>query len=373
LGFHLAVIVLTSPIKGRDTLLLARDLLQTIRKKQDRWIRPIKKQNEAIELQRLGKVDWGIPGHQRVLDIPQAKDIVEWSQHLGVIDAKKRNMWTTFGVILNKITESHQKDAFLCRVELPNPLRLTLRQKFFFLYLILHAEGDFMIPFIGKLPKEGKFSASEAVNYFFATWKELATKLQSSKDYADISEGKDLSRRISQLKPVSAYERVKSKLENLIDLGILTRVDERKYNYLSNTEKLRRLDKIPSDTSFQVTGEPLEKEWRSFFDSQFFSLASDVFEIGGTSKSSDEVVTKRVLESYSQLVGGLGLCRIDEICLFTGIEALNSTPPVIIEQKDARNAIYNLNRKHRKLVSLHVDMLGNISYAKIDKEVLNKV
>jgi len=368
----LAIITLTSPIKGRETFLLAKDFLRAIIKKQRRWIRPIKKQDEATERKQLGNVDWDIPGHQRIHAVPQAKDIVEWAQNLGLINVKRKNMWTSFGAILSKITTQNQKDAFLCHIELPNPLRLTLKQKIFFLYLILQRDGDFMVPFMRKFPKDKKFSAKESVDYYFDTWQELVERLQSSKEYSHINIGKQLSRSISALKRVSAYERVKSKLENLTDLGILNRVDERNYNYLSNADKLQKLNTIPSDKDFLASETSFEKAWVSFFDNYFFSRAADIFEIQA-SDGTEEIVTKHVLETYSTLVGGLGLCRIDEICLLTGIDALCSSEPIIIEQKTSRKAIYDLNKKYGKLVSLHVDMLGNISYVKIDKSVLNKV
>jgi len=371
LGFLLGIIALTSPIKGRDTPLLARDFLSSISKKQHRWIRPIKKQDETIEREKLGEVDWDIPGHQRLHAIPQAKDIVEWSQNLGLIDAKRKNMWSSLGKILSRITTQNQRDVFLCHKELPNPLRLTLRQKIFFLYLILKQDGDFMVPLMKKLPRDKKFSATESVNHFFATCQEIAERLQSSKKYSDIRGGKRLSRSIDKLKPVSAYERVKSKLENLVDLDILTRVDKRNYTYFSNVEKLNKLDELISEKE-QVTGTSSEKAWISFFDKSFFSRAADVFKIEARN-TTEENVTKYVLKTYSHLVGGLGLCRIDEICLLAGIEGIGNSKPVIIEQEESRKAIYDLNKKHRKLASLHVDMLGNVSYVKIDKSIIDRV
>ena len=363
---------MTSPIKGRDTQLLARDFLSSIRKKQNRWIRPVKKQDETIEREKLGEVDWDIPGHQRILAIPQAKDIVEWSKNLRLIDVKgARAIWSSLGKILSRITTQDQRNVFLCHKELPNPLRLTLRQKIFFLYLILKQDGDFMVPFMRKLPRNKKFLATESVNNFSATWQEVAERLQSSKEYSDVTEGKRLSWSIDELKDVSAYERVKSKLENLVDLDILTRANERNYTYLSNVEKLNKLDKLTSEIE-QATGVSSEEAWISFFENSFFSHAADIFEIEARN-ATQENVTKRVLEAYSDLVGGLGLCRIDEICLLAGIDGISSSKPVIIEQEESRKAIYDLNKKHRKLASLHVDMLGNVSYVKIDKSILDSV
>jgi len=342
-----------------------------MRKKQERWIRPLEKKEEVQLVQKLGQVDWDIPGHRQILDISQARDIVEWSQGLGLIDAKKKNMWTSLGAVLSKIIEQSQKDAFLCVADLPNPLRLTLRQKIFFLYLILLKEGDFIIRFLRNFPQK-IFSANDAVKCYYDAWNELATFLSSSRDYKYISKGRELSGLINDLKEASKYLRVVSKLENLTDLGVLTRADERKYRYNPDLDKLEALNRISSNV-LSKDPESTEDHWKSFFQSDFFSSAVKIFEINRLEKTSKSLTTSHILNAYNKLVGGLGLCRIDEVSLLAGIEGLMDDPPVVIEQRNIRDTIYNMSKEYRKLVSLHVDMLGNISYVKIDKSLLMQV
>jgi len=363
-------VTLTSPVKGRDTLLLAKDLLQIMRKKQERWIRPLEKTEEEVLVKEFGQVDWDIPGHRQILDISQARDIIEWSQGLGLIDLKKRNMWTSLGAVLSKIIEQRQKDAFLCVTDLPNPLRLTLKQKIFFIYLLLLKDGDFILRFLRKLPRE-TFSANDACQCYYDAWNELAGFLSASKEYKHISKSRELSRLITDLKGSSAYLRVISKLENLTDLGILTRVDERKYQYNPHLDKLKTLDEISSNVLSEKP-ESTEDRWKSFFDSDFFSFTAKIFEISKLEKASKSLMTGHILNSYKKLVGGLGLCRIDEVSLLAGIEGLMDDPPLIIEQRNVRDSVFDMSKQYGKLVSLHVDMLGNISYMKIDRSLLTQ-
>jgi len=280
-------------------------------------------------------------------------------------------MWTSLGAVLSKIIEQSQKDAFLCKIDVPNPLRLTLKQKVFFMYLLLLKEGDFLIRFLRDFP-EKMFSANDVVRSYHDAWNDLAQFLLSSKDYKYVREGKELSGFIHDLKKASAYLRVISKLENLTDLGILTRADERNYEYNSDLDKLEIINRLPSKV-LSTNPESTEDHWKSFFESAFFSFASEIFEVSGLEKASKSLTTSHVLNAYHRLVGGLGLCRIDEISLLAGIEGLAHVHPVLIEQRNVRETIYAMSKQYGKLASLHVDMLGNISYVKIDKSILSKV
>lgn len=366
----MAVICLTSPIKGRDTLLLARDLYQVMKKKQQYWIRPLKKADEINLIQKLGEVDWDIPGHRQLSDISQANDIIAWSQALGLIN-EKRNTWTPLGSVLSKIIEQNQKEAFLGKANLPNPLRLTLKQKIFFLYNILLKEGDFIIRFVKCFPR-GKFSASDITEAFYNTWRDISESLLSSREYKYINEGRELSRSLKGLKGSSVYLRAISKLENLTDLGILGRADERKYEYTVDIDKLDAINEVSMDI---LSNKPefQEDNWRTFLESKFFSTASRIFAIKGLENPTPSDIIRCTLDSYSKLAGGLGLCRIDELSLLTGIQSMSSDRPLIVEQKKVRDVIYEMNKQYRKLVSLHVDMLGNISYIKIDSQLLGKL
>jgi len=342
-----------------------------MRNKQERWIRPLEKKEEVQLVQKLGQVDWDIPGHRQILDISQARDIIEWSQGLGLIDEKKKNMRTSLGAVLNKIIERSQRNAFLCIADLPNPLRLSLKQNIFFLYLILFKEGDFMIRFLRNLPEKA-FSASDVVKCFYDAWNELSESLLSSKEYEYISKGRDLSRQINELKAASAYLRVISKLENLTDLGVLTRADERKYQYNPDLDKFEVLNRMSSNV-LSKNLESTEDHWKSFFQSDFFSSAAKIFKISEFERTSKSLTISHILNAYHKLVGGLGLCRIDEVSLFAGIEGLMDDPPVVIEERNTRDTLYEMSKQYEKLVSLHVDMLGNISYVKIDKSLLSQV
>jgi len=371
LGLHLAVISLTSPIKGRDTQLLAKDFFQFIQKKQERWIKPLKKKDESQLIAKIGNVDWDVPGHRQIKEMSQVRDIIKWSQKLGLIDEKKKNMWTPLGAVLSKIIEQDQKKAFLATNNHTNPLKLTIKQKIFFLYLLLLKDGDFLLRFSTRLPKK-IFSANDVVECYYDAWKEIANSLLSSKEYKYMSEGRDLSRSINDLQKSSVYLRVQSKLENLTDLSILTRAEERNYQYNPGISKLEALNRI---SSIIISNNPKQSEdhWRSFFGSEFFLFASEIFNINGLQNVSEKLLVSHILNAYHKLVGGLGLCRISEISLLAGIEGLLDDPPVVIETTAIKDTLYDMNKQYRKLVSLHVDMLGNISYVKIDKSLLSQL
>jgi hypothetical protein len=340
-----------------------------LEKKQERWIRPVQKDNEEGLIRKLGRVDWDIPGHRQISDASQAKDIIEWSQKLGLID-EKRNTWTSFGSVLNRIIEQEQKNAFIGSIEIPNPLRLTLKQKIFFFYLMLYREGDFLSRFLRNFPHTS-FSASDVTKFFYDSFHEIAQLLLSSKDYELIKEGESLSRSTKELKRNSAYMRSISKLENLTDLGILTRLDERKYWYIPDQIKLDMLNQMSSKV-LSLDPKSSEEEWKNFFKSGFFSFAAEIFAIQLARETAEQSVAANVLSAYSKLAGGLGLCRIDEICLLAGINGLTEAPKGIIENGTAWNFLYKMNKQYGKLASFHVDMLGNIAYVKIDKSLLKE-
>lgn len=365
LGLILALVLQTSRLRTTDSEKLAGTLLNILTKKQAYWTRPEKKLCDE-ERRRLREVepdwtDWTVAGHTRLTDMTQTLDIVSWAQDLEILDPKNR--WRSMGHIASKLIEEYQTNAFKGEGLVPNPLQLSFPQRIFFLFVLLRRDGLFLVPFLKKLTTQ-TISRKVSVQAFMETWHEVAEKIDSRQLRKDI-DGLNASLDTHS----SAELRVKAKLEPLVDLDLLQRTDPWEFEYIM-TEKGRRI--ANSKYLFPDRGAISADELDRLLEQDFYKLAFETYLApGGEPISHPQGLDDLVLGGYGKLTGGLGLTRIDEICILGGLIAISGTPPRVAEISQLRQRIFSLNKEDRLRYSLYVDMHGNAAYLKLGKTLLS--
>ena len=364
LGFLIGLTLLCSPLRGKDTRRLAREFYSSIFRKQRFWIRPKKEEREVEEMRELKEVDWDIPGHRRITEpVIVENDLVTWARSLKLIRGEN-NILTSMGYVLTKLAEKSQVKVFLEDHILPNPLRLTMRQKIFFLYLLLKTDACLILPLIRQLSSHDTFDAHDAADILRKVTMGLATNLQASDSYERISKGKKLEKNLSLLEDFSLYARAVSKLEPLTDLGIFKRKVKRRYIY-ENTPIARRFYAFPELSDILDNS-----MFETFMRARFFEAASKSYGIK-PKKPGEKTLHRIIAQTYTYLAGGLGLAKIKELWLLAGLSSLVADDPLIIEEEEVTKALLELDKEFGKNLSLHVDSYGSISYLKIRKEALD--
>jgi len=364
LGFLIGLTLLCSPLRGKNTRRLAREFYNSIVHKQRFWIRPEKEEKELEEIRELKEVDWAIPGHRRITkQVIVENDLITWARSLQLIRGEN-NLLTSMGYILTKLAENSQVKVFLKDDVLPNPLRLTMRQKIFFLYLFFKTDGCLIIPLIKQLSNYDTFDAHDVAEIFKKVTMDIATNLQTSDSYERVSEGKKLEKNLSALNDFSLYARTISKLEPLTDLGVFKRKAKRRYIY-ENTSISRRFYIFPGLSDILD-----DSVFERLMYTKFFEMASELYGIK-SKKPDKETLHKIIAQTYTYLAGGLGLAKIKELWLLGGLNSLVAEAPLVIEEEDVMKALLELDKEFGRNLSLHVDSYGNISYLKIKKEALD--
>lgn len=362
LGRLTGIVLLTSPLRTTNFATLQRKILKYARLKEKHWISTI-------------------DGPQKIVQDPShARDLISWAIDYLLISEKK-HMWTWKGRVLNAVTPQNQKDAFLKRnTFFPNPFQLTDEQRLFYLYILSQADGLFLVPFLEALSSKEEIRLSSEKDFqnedvridYRNSWNKLAETLKKSLSYRRRKEGKNLEKRIKNLKPRSLYIKALTKLEALVDLRFLKRLSEHQAHYQPLKKKLQTFSSFP----------PLEELTRknrleSFLEEGFFRIASRIYNIDEeTSGLNRQLLSERYLaQSYLKLASrGWKIIKRNELNLLTSIMALTQHPRLILEPAEIADSQLELLEKYGpKQIQLFGDYEGKLSSIKIERSVLEKI
>lgn len=362
LGRLTGIVLLTRPLRTTNFATLQRKILEYARSKEERWISTI----DALQ--------------KTVKDPSHARDLINWATKLDIISEGKHK-WTWKGRVLNTLTPQTQKDAFLKgNTSLSNPFELTNEQILFFLYILLQADGLFLVLFLEELSSWKEFRLSSGKDFqnedirivYRNVWNKLAEKLKKSSSYSRRKEGKILEKRIEKLAPRSLYIKALTKLEALVDLKLLKRLSEHRAHYLPLKKKLQTFSSFP----------PLEELARknrleSFLEKHFFHIASRIYDMNEEiSGSNHPMLLERYLaQSYLKLTSkGWKIIKRNELNLLTSIMALTQRPHLILEPTKIAGFQLELSEKYGpKQIQLFGDYEGKLSSIKIESSTIEKM
>lgn len=362
LGRLTGIILLTSPLRTTNFATLQRRILEYARQKEEHWI-------------------LSADGPQKIVKDPShARDLISWAIDYNLISEKK-HVWTWKGKVLNALTPQNQKDAFLKRsIFLPSLFELTEEQMLFYLYILLQADGLFLVPFIEALSSKEEFQLSSEKTFqnedirinYRDSWNRLAEALKKSLSYKRRKQGKILERRIKKLKPRSLYIKALTKLEALVDLRLLKRLTKHQAHYLPLKEKLEPFSSFP----------PLEElakknRLENFLEEHFFRIGSKIYDMDETISELDRsmILEKHLAQSYLKLTSkGWKIIKRNELNLLTSITALTQHPRLILNSVELADFQLELSERYGpKQIQLFGDYEGKLSSIKIDKSTVEKM
>jgi len=349
LGYVNAVITLTSPdsFTSRETLI--GKLFEHVKDKQENWLRNAKSRTGAITAATAG-------------------DIVDWVLNLDLLFPSTFT-WRPEARVLDNLISDEEYDAFHGDSS-HNPLVLSMAGALFHLYKLLKMDGAALVYLVNNLVSREKWTRKEAADYLPKIYKEygrfLLSAAESSLDYTNAKEfvaiGESMIEGARRGVVGTKELRVTSKLESLVDLGILDKPEDKKdaYVYCRN-EFTSRFAQTFSEWS--EDGKNLDK---SFFQRAAYIYKSEA------RRASDEEIFEALINNFEPLMAAYGIAGIEEVCLLSGINLFNSQAPRLLEIDRAKEILIEYQKKYQKDIKLHVDPKGRIRYFSVSKEFLAK-
>lgn len=396
LGFLTGIILLTKPLRPTRFYDLQRLFLKSIRGKQKYWIPPPIGSDEEFE----EKADYINAQRKRVKDPSHSRDIISWARDLRLISEKPENTRTWKGSSLYFLTPKEQKEVFLTNAYLPNPLKLMEEQQLFFLYLLFDADGLFLIPFLRNLinseeleiPTERDLPETldpkDARSIFRKTWSDLAEALLESQNYYLRQNGIRLKKRVSRIRkgrrvdidgPLgvrSYYIKTLSKMEPMVDLGLLERRTKYRAHYSPVKWKLSAFRERENEALRNLI--PNKEDGLSkYLNENFFHYVAEAYK---KNEKVDEKNHSSILEHcmatvYMDLISsGWPIVKRNVLALLTCIKALLNDPSIIVELSDVLDYQIKLQSRYGlKKVQLYVDYEGKLSSIKIEQTTVQKM
>lgn len=269
------------------------------------------------------------------------------------------------GLVLNRVlASSHEREALDTPADV-NPLVLGLGEQIFFLYSLLQADGDFLLPFVNALfVKYGskRFDFVEAGSLVPNVLAEMRYRFSgSAHSQADRAE----LRKIDEVKNIIQYEQEHKKhkegsgsrreqttiprLEWLVDLDLLERAQSgtRCWRFTKTGSKINELTRLY--TSEMKKSYP-EKVIGHILDSSFFSLMSRIYSKRKYSEIDKERFLIHIWPFYTKLVGKGRYCLLRPLLLAANASKINNADGPVLEYEKALDLLEQVFRSNPELI-----------------------
>lgn len=334
------------------------------------WLKGLNKASElnpeiSVSLQKL--YIYGHPSRSGWLSRLGFNEYVEYlPQRLGLVTGSYEP--TDMGLVLSQgLMSTEQREAFN-RPSTSNPLFLDRGEQVFFLYNLLAADGDFMLPFCETLLHR---FGNESFNYLDAgslvpdTLESMVNRFSGSaysisdRDQLDRLEStrqrilREIDQKIERQGSGSRREQTTiPRLEWLVDLGLAERVESRTWRFTEAGIKL--VDLAQAYRAEMVRRYP-ENVMSALLDSRFFELVARVY----SDKPCQTVDSKQFLSfvrpTYSQLAGVGGYSLLRPSLLYANILSLTDEQGLIIEYDQATKLLEDIYQADPTAVHYTID------------------
>lgn len=321
---------------------------------------------ESAQIQDIRLSDPALPSHSGAITGELHKkgyrravyvEIPTWAARLRLVRQQNYTL-TDRGRVL--LSAGHDETA-----QATNMLRLSLAEKYVFLFCILDTDGDFLASLYARLLERTEFSRSDAGELVLSTLQSV----RSDKVVSRTSSGQSLEFRRRLDKAIEAVKGqsgaglgpkesiVTPRLEPLVDCGVLKKPSSDKYEYVFTDWGRSFLNNLLSADSI-----------RDFLDTGLGAAMAASTERG---KVADAAL--RDLESaYSCLKAGLGYVSLQELALLASAKALSASDGRLFELGATEQMLRQMASAGDRRVRFALGRMGGPSQVRIDPKAFSE-
>jgi len=287
-------------------------------------------------------------------------------QRLGLVTGSYEP--TDMGIVLSQgLMSIEQREAFN-RPSNSNPLTLDRGERVFFLYNLLAADGDFLLPFFEALVNQfgdGSFNYLRAGSVVPHAMGDVLDRFSGSaytpSDREQLNRLESTRQRImreidqSIEKQGSGSRREQTtipRLEWLVDLGIAERVESRTWRF---TEPGMKLVDLAQAYRAEMARRYPENVMGALLDSCFFEFVGRVYSDEPLQTVEREQFVSFVRPAYSRLTGVGGYCLLRPSLLYANILSLLNKRGLFIEYDRATKLLEDIYQSDPTVIHYTID------------------
>lgn len=346
------------------------------------WLKDSDNDNElnpgiSVSLQKL--YVYGHPSRTGWLSRRGFNEYVEYlPQRFGLVTGSYE--LTDMGNLLSHfLVSSSEREAFN-RPSTSNPLILTLAQKIFFLYVLLAADGDFLLtlcdamlesfggkPFnyldVGSLvPK----AIREILNRFSGSAYTQLDREQLRK--LEAARGRILEETEKNIEKAGSGSRREQttipRLGWLVDLGLANWLGSRTWGF---TECGLELAVLVQTYEAELARKYPENVISTLLDSHFFVFVAHVYAKQPCQSIGREEFLTFIRPAYTQLAGIGGYCLLRPLVLYANIQSMIGQKRLFVEYDKARELLEEIYQSNPKAVTYTIDRFNTDYQIRIEK------
>jgi len=319
-----------------------------------------------LELQDLYLSDPKLPSQVGRLVKEDWRKYPQLGMNLGLVRPGTYSTTTRAFSFLHLIPEQEQQ-AFIEYLPDSNPFFLSLEQRLLLIYSFLENDGEILIPLWKKLLSSSLIPFSERdagdllpsiIRNVISHYKNKMIPVDLRKRLESLAKSADniaLQLNVQDYTSVSAREEnARVRIEPIVDLGILQKVNPLRYEYTFSVAGKVLADSLTGDEDSTAIGD--------FLHQRFFSTMASVQGIQADVLSNEDIVP-RLQVNWKTISSSNGYAPIEEIALLAGIKALVNDKKVM-EIATAREALIAYQKANPYKVRFTVDRLGTLAHAK---------
>jgi hypothetical protein len=298
-----------------------------------------------VELQDFYLADRKLPSNLGAVPKDVHHELVQWGTWMGLIHPAKHTL-TGDGQLLASLLTEEEKQALTLPDRFNNPF-LIRAERLFYLHLKIDLDGGFLrhfVPLLFTAHGGSRFTRLEAVEQLKDSLNALYTELREFRSNQAHAERWMIGKLLGQLekedtrskksgrrrRPLTGIMRISPRLENLVDLGILSKPDKYKYDYRVSSHASKSFEKIPHFA-----------ELDSFLQNSYCSFAGSMFGSNAKHIQDAEEVFSHAKTAYEHL-GGRGYRRVRDLSLTASILGLDEG--VFFEESDLLETLEEMRR-----------------------------
>jgi len=302
-----------------------------------------------VELQDYYLADPALPSNLGAVPKAVQKELVQWGTWIGIIHPT-RNSLSPIGRSVSSMLRDPEKQSFKDPDRANNPFRVGL-ERYIFLYMLISRDGGLLrhlLPQILDRYGSEEFTRVRSVKELKIALHLLREELQSFRSSRAFQERKLLGKLISILEKEDAAEkkraltgimRISPRLENFVDLGLITKPDKFAYSYV--------LDSNAGDLFREL---PQFDQIDDFLLNSFFSFAKSIFRVPVRRTNDSDEIFDLVNRYHMQLEGG-GYKPIRELALVVGSLSIENDG-VFFEAVDLLDTLERMRRDGSKTIAI---------------------
>jgi len=302
-------------------------------------------------------------------------EIVNWAVWTKVIQERWHNRALRGKIILELMNENERNILKNKKENVEyywknNPFKLK-NEKYFLLKMLLEDDFLLIVKLIPKLEEMTTFNRMDAAIAYKNVLEEILAELNKLDSFNDYYEERKIIKNIltqinrekedKSKRQLTAMQRVSSRLENLVDLGLLDNRTKFTYEYKVNA-RTKDFNNYLSKT----------ENYNEFYNEHYWSMINDIYELNKKRYLDQTIVEQELIKTYDKLKPPFGDARIYPIA----IEVLNNyitKTKYYIEYSDLIDFMFELEKKYSREFHLSGGKIkGDIEFISIKHDLVKK-